>query len=449
MPDGNAAMHPFLDTARAAAAADTPVGWLSALRHDAAERYAATGLPGRSDEYWRYTNLNALAKADYSPAVADLPPADAIAVRIDAELAGLDGYRIVFVNGRLQAGLCSFDELPDGVILAGLADMLAREPQRLESWLGRIGSLDGMPLAALNTAFVDDGMVLMLDAGVTLDRPVHLVSVGAAGVSFQPRNLVVLGDGATASLLEFHIGMDTGAAYFANIVGEISLGKGARLDHGKLQDEAAAAQHLALSDARLAHGAIFESFTLQTGAALGRHETRVRLDGEDIDCALAGVYLGRDGQVLDNTTLVDHCAPGCRSRQVFKGVLDGKSRGVFQGKIHVRREAQQTDGHQQSRALLLSPRAEADMRPELEIYADDVKCSHGATAGDLDADTMFYLLSRGIDRASARRLLVGAFVTDALDQIRAPEITDFFTARIEQWLDTHIGALADVGDDTP
>ena len=435
---------------RAAAAAELSPDWLVALRREAAEGFASAGLPGRRDEYWRYTNLNALAQRDYAMAGAGSAPD--VATLVDASLDGFDGYRIVFVNGRYQPDLSVRGGLPDGVRLAGLAGLLAQEPETLKPWLGRIADLGGMPLAALNTAFLGDGMVLLVDKGVVLDKPVLLVSVGAPderAVTYQPRNLVVLGDGAAASLVEAHIGAGSDVGYFANIVTEIALGESARLDHCKLQDEAASAHHLALVEARLARGAVYDGFVLQTGAAIGRHETRATLDGTDIECSLAGVYLAREGQVLDNTTLVDHLAPAGRSRQVFKGVLDGQSRGVFQGKILVRREAQQTDGHQLSRALLLSPRAEIDTRPELEIYADDVKCSHGATAGDLDETAMFYLLSRGIDRETARRLLVGAFVADALGGIGAPATAEFFSTRVRAWLDAHIGALPDTGDDVP
>lgn len=448
MPDGSGVMHPFLDIARAAAEADTTAGWLSALRRDGAARFSQAGLPARRDEYWRYTNLNALGQADYALAGPDAQAS--VSACVDAALSGLDGYRIVFINGELRPDPSGLGDLPDGVRLAGLADLLAQDPARVEPWLGRIAGLDGMPLAALNTAFLGDGMVLLIDEGVVLDKPVLLVSVGspaADGATFQPRNLVVLGDAASATLIDVHVGMVPGARYFANVVTEIALGAGSRLDHYTLQDQAPAAHHIGLTEAQVARGAHYCSFVLQTGAALGRHETRVRLDGSEIDCEVSGIYLGRDGQLLDNTTLVEHLAPACRSRQVFKGVLDGQSRGVFQGKIHVRREAQQTDGHQLSRTLLLSPRAEIDTRPELEIYADDVKCSHGATAGDLDEDTLFYLLSRGIERATARRLLVGAFVADALEHIAQPEIAGVFSARIDGWLDDHISALPDIGDE--
>jgi Fe-S cluster assembly protein SufD len=448
MPDGSGAMHPFTDLVRSAIADGAPDGWLAVLRRDAAARYEAAGLPGRRDEYWRYTNLNALAGADWT--LAGPVATERAAALVDTALAGLDGHRVVLVNGAFQPDLCDLDSLPEGARVASLAELLAHEPQHVERWLGRIVAGEGQPLATLNTALIGDGMVLLVEPGVTIERPILLVSVGVAEgrpVTFQPRNLVVLGDGAAATLLEAHVGEAGEVGYFAKIVGEVALGEAARLGHYVLQDAASAALHLALTEVTLGAGAAYDGFVLQTGARLGRHESRATLEGGDIACTLAGIYLARDGQLLDNTTLVDHVAPACRSRQHFKGVLDGRSRGVFQGKIHVRRDAQQTDGHQLSRALLLSPRAEIDTRPELEIYADDVKCSHGATAGDLDEDTLFYLLSRGIARDTARRLLVGAFAAEVLDEIGDRAIRDWFSTRIDGWLDAHIGALPDIGDD--
>lgn len=438
MPDGTGTMHPFADIARAGAAADVPADWLAALRRDAAACYAATGLPGRRDEYWRYTNLNALAAADF--AQGDAPVAGNLAVPAEGAAVLSGAHRLVFVDGRLEPVLSTLDGFPEGVETGALADLMARAPERIEPWLGRIAQTAGMPMAVLNTACFGDGAVLLIGDGIVLDAPIEIVSLGTDGAIFQPRNLVVLGDGASATLIESHAGVSAEACYFVNIVSEIALGEGARLAHYKLQDEADGAFHLAFCEARLARGAAYESFVLQTGAQLGRSEVRARFDGRASDCRFAGVYLVRDGQLLDNTTLADHAAPDCRSRQMFKGVLDGASRGVFQGKIKVRREAQRTDGHQLSRALLLSPRAEVDTRPELEIYADDVKCSHGATAGDLDEDALFYLLSRGIEPATARRMLAGAFIGEALETIGHPEVAAAFSAHVDGWLDRHIGA---------
>lgn len=433
-------MQPFLDQALADSASipGAKVGWLSELRGRGASIYGERGLPGRRDEYWRYTNLNALGKNDFElanggPAV-DVPPLPHRAV---AELAS---YRIVFVNGRLRPDLCVLDDMPDGVLIAGLGDMIAAAPERLQPVLGQNLDLHDMPLAALNTAFMRDGMVLFVDGGVDVDKPVHLVSItvpGATPMMLQPRHLVVLGDGAKATLIESHIG-GSDIPYFNNLVSEFTLGDGAELNHYTFQEEGSAAVHISATALNLGASATYDGFLLQSGGLIGRVETRAVLNGSDADCRLDGIYLGTGDQVLDTTTYVEHVAAGCRSRQVYKGVLDGKARGVFQGKIHVRPDAQQTDGYQLSRALLLSPRAEIDTRPELEIYADDVKCSHGATAGELDSEALFYLMSRGIPADTARRMLIEAFVGEALSEIRLSPVAEDFSAHVRNWLNANI-----------
>lgn len=435
-------MQPFLDQALDGVSAGDNVGWLTELRGRGAAIYGDRGLPGRRDEYWRYTNLNELGKNEFqlvngAPAV-DVPPLPHRAV---TELAS---YRIVFVNGCLRPDLCVLDDMPDGVLIAGLGDMIAAAPDRLQPVLGRNMELSGMPLAALNTAFMRDGMVLFVDDGVKLDKPVHLVSItvsGDAPMMLQPRHLVVLGEGAEATLIESHMG-GSGGAYFNNLVSEFTLGEGAQLNHYTFQEEGPGAVHIATTALNVAARASYDGFVLQSGGLISRCETHATLNGDDADCRLDGIYLGTGDQILDNTVLVEHAAVGCRSRQVFKGVLDERARGVFQGKILVRPGAQQTDGHQMSRALLLSPRAEIDTRPELEIYADDVKCSHGATAGELDAEAMFYLLSRGISPETARRMLIEAFVSEALSEIRLGAVAEDFSAHVRNWLNANINQAA-------
>lgn len=445
MPDGSEHMQPYLDQAFEASSslAGAGVGWIDALRGRGAEAYGVHGLPRRRDEYWRYTNLNALADGSFR--LAGDPTSVALPALPHQALAEVAMYRVVLVNGRLRPDLSDLDALADGIEISSLQDLMAAAPDRVEPYLGRVAKLDDMPMAALNTAFLNDGMAMFVDADVSLDKPVHLISVSAPGggdAMFQPRHLVVMQRGANATLLETHISADGGAC-FNNVVSEVQLADDAKLNHFVFQHEAPASVHLSGTAVALAAGSTYDSFVLQSGAAIGRSEIRAYLNGPGVDCRLDGVYLATDKQVVDNTTYVEHAAPECRSRQVYKGVLDGQARGVFQGKVHVVRDAQKTDGHQLSRALLLSPRAEIDARPELEIYADDVKCSHGATAGELDEDSLFYLLSRGIHQNTARRMLIEAFLSEAIGEIPVQQVADDFLNQVQHWLGDHVEERSD------
>jgi len=442
MPDGSGHMQPYLDQALEGASnlVGSGVDWIDALRRAGADAYGTHGLPKRRDEYWRYTNLNALADEEFR--LANGAPAIGLPSLPHKLVAELATYRVVVVNGRLRPDLCALDGLPDDVLVSGLEDLMAAAPARLEPYLGKIIRLDEMPMAALNTAFLRDGMAMFVGDRVVLDKPVHLISITAPGdrpLMVQPRHLVVLGKNASATLIETHITAEGGSS-FNNIVAELQMDDGAKLNHFVFQEEAETSVHLSGTAVAMGADTTYDSFVLQSGGAIGRSEIHAYLNGTGGDCRLDGVYLASDKQVVDNTTFVEHAAPGCRSRQVYKGVLDGQSRGVFQGKVHVLRDAQQTDGHQLSRALLLSPRAEIDARPELEIYADDVKCSHGATAGELDDDSLFYLLSRGIPREDARRMLIEAFLSEAIAEIPLEQVAEDFTTHVRQWLANNVGS---------
>lgn len=421
--------------------------WLAARRDAARARYAAHGLPTPREESWKYTSLNRLPRIGFTAAtpageatVDSLPVGAAIAA--ECHLA-------VLVNGRFRADLSDLDRLPAGVTAQGMADALAERPEALEPHLGRIAGESGSSLASLNTAQIADGLYLNLAEGVTLDRPLHLISVGAAGdrpAAFHPRLLVVAEPNSHACLLESHVGAGDGA-YFSNGVVEIALGDGAMLQHYKLQNDHPAAWHIAATGVDLAKGAVYDSFVLQIGGRLARNEIAARIFGPHAECRLNGTYLLRGRQHVDNTTLIDHAAPNSTSHEVYKGVVDDQARGVFQGKILVRKDAQKTDGHQLNKALLLSPGAEIDSKPELEIYADDVKCGHGATAGELDDDALFYLRARGIDRETARGLLIEAFIGEAIDEISRPTMRNALRDIVAGWLTEgrHDGATATKG----
>jgi len=411
------------------------VAWLDALRASGISAFRAHGLPTRRVEAWRYTNLNALAKAGFAPVGADV---DLAALPDDAALALADSCRIVLVNGRLRRDLSDLDRLPDGVSAEGLGDLLRREPAIAEELIAPAPNGREGALAALNDAFLEDGVVLRIAAGAIVDLPIHLVSVGVpvAGraVAFHPRHVVHAGAGSRATLVESHVGAGPGS-YFSNGLTDVAVAKGASLTHAKLQDEGAAAFHVALVRARIGDDAAYDSFVLHRGAELARHEIRAVIEGGGADCRLNGAYLGAGRQHVDNTTVIEHKAAGSRSSEVYKGVLAGQARGVFQGRIVVHRDAQQTDGHQLNKTLLLSREAEMDTKPELEIYADDVKCSHGATVGELSELELFYLRARGIDETTARNMLVSAFLSEAVSELRDERLAAAFGARIAGWVD--------------
>ena len=427
---------PFDYPAPGAAAALPGAGlpWLDALR-DEGRRLSADGLPSTRMEAWKYTNLAPLAELDFrSPELGgEVLPADLGPGAFDA----LEGPSLVFVNGRLSTRHSRFEGLPAGLHACGLAQGLADDPAGVEALIGSAESLNGDLMAAFNAAFAADGCIVETAPGTTAEEPVRLRFVAAPGsepVAYHPRVIVRLGAGSSLTLIESHEG-PAGAPTWSNPLVDIQVGEGARLSHVKLQIEGEGAYHTALTKVVLAGEARYESHLLALGARLARHEIHVRFDGEGANCQLRGGYMARGGQHMDNTTVIDHAVPHCESREVYKGVLDDTARGVFQGKIIVRQDAQKTDGHQLNRTLLLSRKAEIDTKPELEIYADDVKCSHGATAGEPEADQLFYLRSRGLDHRTALALIVEGFMGELLEEIGHEPARAVMADRVAAWID--------------
>ncbi|MEI6558297.1 MAG: Fe-S cluster assembly protein SufD [Rhodospirillaceae bacterium] len=406
--------------------------WLDTLRSHGRTRFAELGLPKTRQEAWRFTSLAALERTPFRPA-----DAASAGVAIDALPSVTASHRLVFVNGCFRAALSSAGALAEGAFAGSLADALVSHPALLEAHLGTLADDASHGPLALNTAHLTDGAVLYVPKGVRLEAPVELVLIGAGGtepLAWHPRLLVVMAAGAEATLIEHHLSRGDGAPTFANGVSELFLDTGARLNHYKVQRENAAAFHLATVNGRLEREACYEGFLLSLGARLSRNEVRLVLAGTGAEARLSGAYLVRGEQLCDTTTVIDHARPGGASRQLFKGVIDEKGHGVFQGKVLVRPDAQKTDAHQLSRALLLSDDARIDAKPELEIHADDVKCSHGATAGDLDDDALFYLRARGIDLDGARALLIGAYVGEAIAEISSEPVREAFEGLASAWL---------------
>jgi Fe-S cluster assembly protein SufD len=388
----------------------------SALRAAAAAAFRTAGLPGgtqqRRIEAWKYTSLRPVAETSFRQGAAPHHEAETIL----AGLPLLDAPRVVFVGGAFRGDL----SVMPAVGFARFAD----QPD-----FGTLSWPDREPMVALNTMLADDGAALHVPAGHD-GGTVQLVSVATGDVDFHPRHSVRLGKGARLTLVEVSAGAGT---YLLNTVAEIHVAAGAHLTHIRLQDEAVTAFHVSTTYADVESGATYDSFTLNLGARLSRTEVHAQLTGAGAIAHLNAAQILTGSQHADFTTVVGHAAPGCTSRQTVKNVLADRSRGVFQGKIEVARVAQKTDGYQMNQALLLSPYAEVDSKPELEIFADDVKCSHGATVGELDAEQLFYLRSRGIPDAEARSILVRAFLAEALDAVADGTIRGRLEAAVEQW----------------
>ena len=409
--------------------------WLGDLRARAIERLAETGFPTRKMEAFKYTNLTALKKSVFDPA-----PRKANGVDADG-IAGLLWHEqpchlLVFADGRYRPDLSRIGRLPAGVRLTNLAAALDAEPELLEAHLGAPLGREGRALEAFNTAFMSDGALIMLDDGAALESPIHLLFVaGALGtpVAYPPRNLILAGAKSSATVLESFVGPGS-ERYWTNAVTQVVVGREARLGHYKLQREGGEAIHLASTSADLQAGSAYSSVVLSLGAALSRNHITNTLQGADIDCRLNGAYLARGRQHVDNNIWIDHAKPGSTSREIYKGVLDETAHGVFQGKITVRAGAVKSDAHQLNQNLLLSESARVDTKPELEIYADDVKCGHGATVGELDHEALFYLRSRGLGEEPARRLLIEAFVAEVVDGIAEAAVRDHVREPILAWL---------------
>jgi Fe-S cluster assembly protein SufD len=412
-------------------------GVVAQRREQAFDRFAQQGLPHRRVEEWKYTDLRTLMR-DVKP-LAQGPSAKSKPSVRDAGrlLASVDARRIVIAEGSFVPELSDLSKLEPGLSITSLAEALAKGDGEIAARLGAPGPAEGDVAAALNTAFMGDGAVIHIAKGASITRPLHLVFVHGgdkATIAFT-RSLLVVGDGAKVMLAESHEGPD-GLDYQVNSQLDAMIADGAHVDHIKFGNDGSSALHIATLAATLGADVEFNHFTFTTGAAVTRNQLFVRCAGPDATIGLRGASLLKGNQHADTTLVLEHALPGCTSREIFKSVLDDQSHGVFQGKIIVRPGAQKSDARMMTNALLLSDQAEADNKPELEIFADDVQCGHGATAGALDENLKFYLMARGIPESEAESLLVQAFVGEAVDSISHEGIKDALMAAVVQWLGT-------------
>jgi len=400
--------------------------WLAGARRAAMDHFIATGFPTKKNEDWHFTSPAAIAEVDWLPlrdASGQVQPDDLAQFTL-----GLDAPRLVFVNGRYASGLSSLSGLPSRVRVLDLAGHW--NDTAAENWLTKIALPTRDAFTALNTAFTVDGAIVHVPADTVVETPIHLLYVTdseAAKGATHPRTLIVADRHAVVTVIESYVTLGD-ATYFTNAVTEIQVADGAKVDHYRIERESERSYHIGTTEVRQGRDSRYHSFSFATGGALARVNLYTVLGGEGGETLMHGLYMLDGTQHIDHQTRIEHAAPHCASREVYKGIMDDASHGVFNGKVYVQPEAQKTDGKQTNNNVLLSETAQADTKPQLEIFADDVKCTHGATVGRLDEVALFYLRSRGIDLEQARNLLTYAFAADVLERIDQPEVREALEA---------------------
>ena len=396
----------------------TDAEWVMRTRRDAIERFQSLGFPTTRDEEWRFTSVAPITGSRFALAhngVAGLTADDIAPFRWPGEVAAT----LVFVNGRYVAAASDIGKLPSGVRVESLGRALAETPRDVEPHLTQVGPSDGRAFTALNTAFLADGAFVHVPPAAVVPAPIHLLflTVGdEAETMAHPRTLVVMGASSQASIVESY-GAIRAQRYFTNAVTEVTAAENATLDHYKVQRESPASYHMAAMYLRTGRDTTVSSHSISLGGSLVRNDILAVLDGEGTTCTLNGLYLTGGSRLVDNHTTIDHARPHCASREVYKGILADHARAVFNGKIVVRPDAQKTDAKQTNKALLLSADAQINTKPQLEIFANDVKCTHGAAVGQMDEEAIFYLRARGIGERDARHVLIRAFAGDVLNHM--------------------------------
>jgi Fe-S cluster assembly protein SufD len=419
-------VHGFLDDfSKFAADHGRNPEWLLPVRRAAIERFGERGFPTTRDEDWHFTSAARIADAEFVSLAAgggDVRAADLEPFTFGAT----DWTQLVFVNGRYTPELSAVGALPAGVRVASLADVLREGVPAVRERLTSLAALDHGAFVALNTALFVDGGFVHVPANVVVERPIHLLFVadadGASGAA-HPRTLIIADRHARATIVESYVAVGD-PMYFMNPVTEVVLADGAHVTHLRVQRESERAYHVGTTQAHQGRDSKYSSFSFATGAALSRTNIYTVLAGPGGEVTLNGLYMADGTQHVDHQTRIEHVAPNCTSHEVYKGVLDDAAHGVFNGKVYVHPEAQKTDGKQTNNNLLLSPDAHIDTKPQLEIFADDVKCTHGATVGQLDENALFYLRSRGLGADDAKTLLTYAFAADVVQRIDEPAVRD-------------------------
>ena len=413
-------------------------GWLRRLREEAYARFSERGLPTLRDEDWRFTSVAPITEKAFTPARDGRELLSARALK-PFRLAGL-GAQLVFVNGKFARELSVLGTLPHGVKAGSLAQVISTQGDMVEQHLGRYADFRDDAFTALNTAFIQDGAFINVPRGTIVEHPISVlyVSIGDAGPQMvHPRNLIIVGEESQAAVIEDYISLNSGV-FFSNVVTELVAGDAAVVSHYMLEREDEQAYNISTLRIQQGRSANVASHSVLLGGALVRNNVHPVLAGEGSDCLINGLFIGRNRQHMDNYMKVEHASPHCGSRQFYNGILDDHARGVFHGRIIVHKDAQKTDAKQTNRNLLLSDNAQIDTKPQLEIYADDVKCTHGATIGQISEEALFYMRSRGLEEKAARALLLFAFASESLERMKAGPVREYLEKLVPQWLPTGV-----------
>jgi len=399
--------------------------WLIQLREKAGEHYSQTDFPSTHDEEWKYTNVAPILKVPYRQCfeldLQNLAPDSIIPLGFEE----LSGSQLVFVNGLFVSELSNLSSLPGEITAGNIGEVSGGSSRIVRDHLGVYADYHDHAFTALNTALAGDGAFIYVPKGKVVETPIHILFISRADepVASHPRILVVADEGSILTIIESYISLGD-QVYFTNAVAEVFAGRGSVITHYRMQEESVRAFHIATTEVFQESDSNYTSYAISLGGEISRHDLNIVLSGEHIETTINGLYVVDGKQHVDNHTVLDHLHPHCRSQQLYKGILDGKSRAVFNGKVFVREGALLTDAHQLNKNLLLSNEATVNTKPQLEIFADDVKCAHGATVGQLEDEELFYLASRGIPPERARALLTYGFAEDVISKIKLRSVRE-------------------------
>lgn len=409
--------------------------FLYTIRKDALVQLAELDFPTNKNEEWKYTNISPILKNNFIPAVNALSPSLSKKEVQNFFFSGFDYHLLVFVNGIFSEDLSEIGELPKGVVLGSLKKITRENPELIEGYINKLSKIDNA-FNALNTAYASDGLVVIVPDGKIIEKPIQVLFLNSSDkeiVLSMPRNLIVAGKNSQVNVIANYRAYGD-RVYFSNIITEVFVDEYALVDLCKVQNESLDSYHIEKIQAHQKKNSVFNHYNVNFGGAIVRNDINSILDAENIETHYYGLYMANEKQHMDNHTFIDHAKPNCMSNEVYKGILDDNSRGVFNGKIIVRQNAQKTNAYQQNKTILLSKGATIDTKPQLEIFADDVKCSHGATVGHLDETSEFYIRSRGIPQELAKSMLIRAFANDVIETIKIEPLKEQINHMIFQHL---------------